>query len=55
MRIVALIDDRTVIEHILFHLGLWEQGVRVWPFSDDGQVRRLDAISGKQCSHADYS
>jgi hypothetical protein len=31
MRIVALIDDRTVIERILRHLGLWEQGVRVSP------------------------
>ncbi len=29
MKIVALIDDRTVIEHILRHLGLWELGVRV--------------------------
>jgi len=31
MRIVALIDDRAVIERILRHLGLWEQGVRVFP------------------------
>lgn len=31
MRIVALIDDRDVIERILRHLGLWEQGVRVSP------------------------
>jgi hypothetical protein len=31
MRIVALLDDRTVIERILRHLGLWEQGVRVSP------------------------
>jgi len=29
MRIVALIDDKNVIERILRHLGLWEQGVRV--------------------------
>jgi hypothetical protein len=29
MRIVALIDDRAVIERILRHLGLWEHGVRV--------------------------
>jgi len=28
-RIVALIDERPVIERILRHLGLWEQGVRV--------------------------
>ncbi|MDA1088533.1 MAG: hypothetical protein O2901_16160 [Verrucomicrobia bacterium] len=31
MRIVALIDDREVIERILRHLGLWEQGIRVTP------------------------
>jgi len=31
MRIVSLIDDRAVIERILRHLGLWEQGVRVTP------------------------
>lgn len=31
MRIVALIDDRDVIERILRHLGLWQQGVRVSP------------------------
>jgi len=31
MKIVALIDDRTVIERILRHLGLWQQGVRVGP------------------------
>ena len=31
MCIVALIDDRHVIERILRHLGLWEQGVRVTP------------------------
>jgi hypothetical protein len=29
MRIVSLIDDSAVIKHILRHLGLWEQGVRV--------------------------
>jgi hypothetical protein len=29
MRIVALIDEREVIERILRHLGLWQQGVRV--------------------------
>ena len=29
MRIVALLDDRTVIERILRHLGLWQQGVRI--------------------------
>ena len=31
MRIVALIDERHVIERILRHLGLWKQGVRVRP------------------------
>lgn len=31
MRIVALIDERAVIERVLRHLGLWEQGVRVSP------------------------
>ncbi len=31
MRIVALIDERAVIERILRHLGLWEQGVGVSP------------------------
>ena len=31
MKIVALIDDREVIECILRHLGLWDQGVRVTP------------------------
>ncbi len=29
MRIVSLIDDLAVIEHILRHLGLWQQGIRV--------------------------
>ncbi len=31
MRIVALIDDRELIERILRHFGLWEQGVGVLP------------------------
>jgi hypothetical protein len=31
MRIVALIDDREVIERILRHLGLWGQGLRMTP------------------------
>ena len=34
MRIVALIDDQAVIERILRHLGLWQQGVRVAPGTD---------------------
>ena len=29
MRIVSLIDDQAMIERILRHLGLWQQGVRV--------------------------
>ena len=29
MRIVALIDERPVIEHMLRHLGLWAPGMRV--------------------------
>ncbi|NCC50456.1 MAG: hypothetical protein EOM20_04485 [Spartobacteria bacterium] len=31
MRIVSLIDDQVVIERILRHLGLWQQGVHVVP------------------------
>ena len=31
MRIGALIDEREVIERILRHLGLWEEGVRLNP------------------------
>ena len=38
MRIVSLIDDRAVIERILRHLGLWEQGVRVLPASAPHEV-----------------
>ena len=34
MRIVALIDDGEVIEKILRHLGLWEEGVRVHTGTD---------------------
>jgi hypothetical protein len=34
MRIVSLIDDRDVIERVLRHLGLWEQGVRVHTGAD---------------------
>jgi hypothetical protein len=34
MRIVSLIDDRAVIEQILRHLGLWEEGVRVHTGAD---------------------
>ena len=31
MRSVSVIDDRAVIERVLRHLGLWEQGVCVFP------------------------
>ncbi len=34
MRLIALIDDGTVIERILGHLGLWAQGVRVHSGTD---------------------
>jgi hypothetical protein len=34
MRIVSLLDDLAVIERILRHLGLWEQGVRVHSGTD---------------------
>ena len=31
---MALIDQREVIERILRHLGLWQQGVRIHPGTD---------------------
>jgi hypothetical protein len=31
---IALIDDKAVIERILRHLGLWQQGVRIIPGPD---------------------
>jgi hypothetical protein len=34
IRIVALIDEREVLERILRHLGLWEQGIRVHSGAD---------------------
>ena len=42
MRIVALIDDREVIERILRHLGLWQQGVRVGPARDPPVERVIE-------------
>jgi len=42
MKIVALIDDRTVIERILRHLGLWQQGVRVGPARDPPVERVIE-------------
>ena len=44
MRIVSLIDDRAVIERILRHLGLWEQGVRVSP-STGPPVELVDRVT----------
>lgn len=38
MRIVSLIDDRRVIERILRHLGLWQQGVRVYPSTGPPEI-----------------
>ena len=29
MKIIALIDEASVVERILRHIGLWEAGVRV--------------------------
>lgn len=34
MRIISLIDNRAVIEQILRHLDLWEEGVRVHTGAD---------------------
>ena len=34
MRIVSLIDQEDVIERILRHLGLWQEGVRVHSGTD---------------------
>jgi Zn finger protein HypA/HybF involved in hydrogenase expression len=44
MRIVSLIDERAVIERILRHLGLWEQGVRVSP-STGPPVELVDRVT----------
>ena len=41
MRIVALIDERVVIERILRHLGLWEEGVRLNPARAPPDVERI--------------
>jgi len=41
MRIVALIDEREVIERILRHLGLWEEGVRLNPARAPPEVERI--------------
>ena len=41
MRIVALIDEREVIERILRHLGLWGEGVRLNPARAPPAVERI--------------
>ena len=38
MRIVSLIDDGDVIERILRHMGLWQQGVRVSPAREPPEI-----------------
>jgi hypothetical protein len=42
MRIVSLIDEEDVIERILRHLGLWQEGVRVHSGTDPRGETTLD-------------
>ena len=42
MRIVSLIDQEDVIERILHHLGLWQEGVRVHSGTDSPGETTLD-------------
>jgi hypothetical protein len=42
MRIVSLIDEEDVIERILRHLGLWQEGVRVHGCTDPPGETTLD-------------
>src|SRR4029453_8201998 len=42
MRIVSLIDQEDVIERILRHLGLWQEGVRVHSDTDPPGETTLD-------------
>ena len=42
MRIVSLFDQEDVIERILRHLGLWQEGVRVHPGTDPPGETTLD-------------
>jgi hypothetical protein len=42
MRIVSLIDQEDVIERILRHLGLWQEGVRVHSGTDPPGETTLD-------------
>ena len=43
MRIVSLIDEKDVIEHILRHLGLWQEGVCTDPPGETTLEPWLDA------------
>lgn len=50
MRIIALIDDRTVIKRILRHLGLWEQGIRIQSGTDPPVASVLPPVGGQKTS-----
>ena len=54
MRIVALIDERAVIERILRNLGLWEEGVRLNPArappNGEGKVELIPGDPFPDCS-----
>jgi hypothetical protein len=54
MRIVSLIDDKAVIERILRHLGLWQQGVRVAPARAPPEVAERVIESCVDDSFPDY-
>jgi hypothetical protein len=43
MRIVSLIGEEDVIERILRHLGLWQEGVRVHSGTDPPGETTLDS------------
>ena len=45
MRIVSLIDDKAVIERILRHLGLWNEGVRVASGPDPRAIGSANLVS----------
>ncbi len=42
IRIVSLIDQEDVIERILHHVGLWQEGVRVHSGTDQPGETTLD-------------
>ena len=44
MRIVALINERDVIERILRHLGLWEPSVRVVTARDPPVEELIESV-----------